>query len=388
MLSYVTDNFQGKNHYIYRRWGASCGSARKDSRHRMKPRSRYKPVLINALIALGISLVANFSILIFRLVPRSDKTGREGEAWIKLMHSWTYQSLEFLYYFLLAFILLVVVTAKAGGVRRHVFAKRALLCIGITCVLYFFAPHVSREGYITVLFNAHHLINPMLILKVSFTLAVVLLYGKIYELVYQKQNIVLENQVLRNENLQTTYDTLVNQINPHFFFNSLNSLSMLVREGRNDNALAYIDRLSDTFRYILDEGRSGGTTLEEELRFTEAYKYLLEVRYEGKLSFEIDIEPRYLRWTLPSLSLQPLIENVVKHNKITSASPMRVSVVTRDGSLVVSNPVSPKMDAEPGSGIGLSNLSQRYVMLTGRDIEVSEDGETFSVGLPLGEPHK
>ena len=351
----------------------------------MTSKNKYSPLLVNALIAAAVSLMANFSIFILRLIPRPEKPWSD-EVWVKLMYSWKFQSLEIFFYFLLAFVLITVIASRYGSNARFSYLKRALICTGIAVVSYFLAPHVSKEGYITVIFNAHHLMKPMLLLKISFTLVVALLYGKIFELVFQKQNVMLENELLRNENLQTTYDTLVNQVNPHFFFNSLNSLAMLVREGRNDNALEYIDRLSDTFRYILDERRSAGTTLEEELRFTEAYKYLLEVRYEGKLSFEMLIEPRYLNWTLPSLSLQPLIENVVKHNKITKASPMKITVATQDGFLVVANPISRKMDVEKRGGIGLRNLSQRYVLLTGRDISVSEEGECFSVSLPLGEP--
>ncbi|MCD8072845.1 MAG: histidine kinase [Alistipes sp.] len=198
----------------------------------------------------------------------------------------------------------------------------------------------------------------------------------------------MENQLLKTENLQTTYNTLVNQINPHFFFNSLNSLSMLVREKHNEQALKYIDRLSETFRYILQNGQSGGTTLGEELEFMEAYKYLLEVRYEGKLFFEVDIQEKYLPWTMPSLSIQPLIENIVKHNVVTSRQPMHVWIRTTDGSLSISNPVYPKMHDGDPSGIGLENLSHRYKLLTGRDITVLNDGATFTVELPLSEPEK
>ena len=117
-------------------------------------------------------------------------------------------------------------------------------------------------------------------MKCSFVLIVSVLYGLIFELIYQKQHITIENEQLKNENLQTRYNMLANQISPHFLFNSLNSLSMLVREKSNDKALLYIDRLADTFRYMLQSGQGELTTLSEELRFTEAYLYLLTIRYE------------------------------------------------------------------------------------------------------------
>ncbi|MCC8034776.1 MAG: histidine kinase [Rikenellaceae bacterium] len=295
---------------------------------------------------------------------------------------------NFFYYLIFALILLTVLTTNIQGMRIKYFG-RAVICLGIAVIFYFISPVFSlREGTMSLLFSRRNLIDPSVITKISFTLIISILYGKIFQLIYQKQSVQMENQLLKTENLQTTYNTLVNQINPHFFFNSLNSLSMLVREKHNRQALTYIDRLSGTFRYILQNGQSGGTTLEEELKFMEAYKYLLEVRYEGKLFFDINVGDRYLHWTMPSLSIQPLIENIVKHNVITSSRPMHVSIYTRHGSLFVANPVHPKMHNGDPSGIGLENLSHRYELLTGRDITVDNDGVTFTVGLPLCEPEK
>jgi LytS/YehU family sensor histidine kinase len=176
---------------------------------------------------------------------------------------------------------------------------------------------------------------------------------------------------------------LVGQINPHFFFNSLNSLSMLVREQDNDRALEYIEQLSYTFRYIIQNGQSGVTTLREEMAFAEAYAYLFKIRYEDKLFFDIDIDEKYMEWTLPALSLQPLIGNAVKHNTITSKNPLHVIIRVVDGVLEVENVKSQKLDIEPSTGIGLQNLSSRWQIVAGRDIEVVDEPERFLVRLPL-----
>jgi LytS/YehU family sensor histidine kinase len=176
---------------------------------------------------------------------------------------------------------------------------------------------------------------------------------------------------------------LMGQINPHFFFNSLNSLSMLVREQDNDRALEYIDQLSYTFRYIIQNGQSGMTTLSEEMEFAEAYAYLFKIRYEDKLFFDIDIAEEYMSWTLPALSLQPLIGNAVKHNTITSKNPMRVVIRVVDGVLEVENKKSQKLDTEPSTGIGLKNLRSRWQIVASRDIEVIDEAERFLVRLPL-----
>ena len=202
-------------------------------------------------------------------------------------------------------------------------------------------------------------------------------------LLKQRQMMVVENERLKTENIAARYNMLMGQINPHFFFNSLNSLSMLVREQDNDRALEYIDQLSYTFRYIIQNGQSSVTTLREEIAFAEAYAYLFKIRYEDKLFFEFDIDDEYLSWTLPALSLQPLIGNAVKHNTITSKSPLCVTIRVVDGMLEVENKKHAKLDIEPSTGIGLQNLRSRWQIVAGRDIEVIDDDKRFMVRLPL-----
>ncbi|MEG2239857.1 MAG: histidine kinase, partial [Alistipes sp.] len=222
--------------------------------------------------------------------------------------------------------------------------------------------------------------------KCSFAVVVTMLYGRIYVLISQRQAVVVENEQLKNENLTTRYNMLVSQINPHFFFNSLNSLAMLVREKLNDKALTYIDRLSYTFRYILQNGQSTLISLEEEVRFIEAYSYLFKVRYADKLFFDIAIDEKYRAWMLPAMSLQPLIGNAVKHNTITKNKPFHITIRTQDDYLIVSNPKVPKLEPEPGTGIGLENLRNRWHLITGRHIEVIDTGTEFIVRLPLQKP--
>ena len=101
---------------------------------------------------------------------------------------------------------------------------------------------------------------------------------------------------------------------------------MLVRERDGEKALTYIDQLSYTFRYIIQNGQSTLMTLDEELKFIEAYSYLFEIRYADKLFFDIDVDDKYRSWTLPALSLQPLIGNAVKHNTITRSKPFHISI--------------------------------------------------------------
>ena len=220
----------------------------------------------------------------------------------------------------------------------------------------------------------------------DLAVAVSVLYGRIYVLISQRQAVVVENEQLKNENLTTRYNMLVGQINPHFFFNSLNSLAMLVREKHDEKALTYIDQLSYTFRYIIQNGQSMLMTLDEELKFLEAYSYLFKIRYADKLFFDVDVDEKYLGWKLPAFSLQPLIDNAVKHNSITRSKPFHISVRTEGDLLVVSNPKVPKLEPEPSTGIGLENLRNRWHLITGSDIGIDDDSQTFTVRMPLQNP--
>ncbi len=298
-------------------------------------------------------------------------------------------ALQIVFYFLFAFILLTVMTAGAArNASVKFYLSRTAWCIAVAIAMWLVTPVIRpRSGELTImamsLGRGFFSIDIMVIMKCSFAVAFALLYGRTYQLSHQREDIMLENEQLKSENLRARYNTLVGQINPHFLFNSLNSLSALVREGRSDDAVRYIDRLSDTFRYTIRNEPHTTTTLGEELEFVGAYKYLLEVRFAGKLFIDIDVEEEKLGWKLPTFSIQPLVENAVKHNTVSRARPLHISIRTEGGSLVVSNPVNPKIEPEKGTGIGLANLANRWQLLTGGGIEVSDDGKTFSVKLPF-----
>ena len=136
-----------------------------------------------------------------------------------------------------------------------------------------------------------------------------------------------EIERLRFENLQSRCDALANQVNPHFFFNSLNGISSLIRKKNDENTLTYVNQLSDIFRYILQSDRKGVVTLREELEFIQSFRYVMEVRFANKLSFTIDVdEAQKDVLTLPVLSLLPLVDNVTVHNRIDSEHKMDISI--------------------------------------------------------------
>lgn len=393
----------------------------------MKTTTNKKTFALNLLIAIVISVVVNFSYFVFimvnnrqaeeqtktevvqeqkseqakavvaennkeEVVVREESISRHTHQRGGRSNVWNtpkgrvFMWVDMLYYVAVALLLLWIMTTPTRR-RKWGYVGRLMVCLALLTLFYFIAPHLTWQGEIIITASSRRLFNPMLLLKLSATYIIIVLYGKIFQMHYKQQEIEVENERLKNENLTWQYNTLVNQVNPHFLFNSLNSLSMLVREGKKDDALVYIDQMSDTYRYIIQDGTAEMTTVENELRFLEAYKYLLEIRYAGKLHVEVEVDKSLYAYTLPPLSIQPLIENAVKHNTISSSHPMTISIsADEDGYIVVANTITPKLEAEESTGIGLRNLSHRCTLLTERDIVVENNGSTFVVKLPITKP--
>ena len=208
--------------------------------------------------------------------------------------------------------------------------------------------------------------------------------GHFYAMYSEQNRKELEIERLQTENLQSRCDALANQINPHFFFNSLNGLATLVRGNKKTETLEYIDKLSEVFRYVLQGEKKGLVPLGEELKFIDSFRFLQEIRYADKFSFNIDIPEEKKLLLVPVLSLLPLIENVVKHNMIDRENRMCISLfISEKDELVISNPIYRKIDLPDKNGIGLTNLSDRYRLLLNREIRIENKNDVFNVYLPL-----
>ena len=191
----------------------------------------------------------------------------------------------------------------------------------------------------------------------------------------------VETERLRAENLASRYQSLKEQINPHFLFNSLNTLTYLVYENQ-DQAAQFIKKLSEVYRYVLDTRNQEVVAWQEELTFVRSYVFLQKIRFGDSLRICIDL-PENLPGMIPPLSLQMLLENAVKHNEISEEQPLSVTITLQDEAyVVVSNNVQPKDIGERPSGIGLNNIKARYAYLTPQPVVVSSDA-FFTVKLPL-----
>lgn len=199
--------------------------------------------------------------------------------------------------------------------------------------------------------------------------------------VTQYQQTLIENEHLQAENMRIRYETLEQQLSPHFLFNSLNTLDGLIGVD-NDGAHNYLHALSDTFRYTL--GHHQTVTLGEELQFTRCYVAMMQMRY-GKeaLLVKENIDPTLLEHHLPPISLQLLVENAVKHNVATIRRPLTIVIESGKDSVTVRNVKQPKAEQDEGTGTGLANLSGRYNMLFHKNISITNTDDTFSVVLPL-----
>lgn len=210
------------------------------------------------------------------------------------------------------------------------------------------------------------------------------LMGHITMLYLDKRKKEQEIEELTIKNLQSSYDALTNQINPHFFFNSLNGLSSLIRKKDDEITLTYLNELSDVFRYILQSNKKGLVSLADELSFVDSFRYMMEVRFANKLEYNIDVDDSMLASRLPVLSILPLLDNVVVHNMIDSDHKMVIDIrLNEQNELVVSNPIYPKLVSPTTNGTGLKNLESRFQLLMGNSIRVLDDGNTFTVFLPL-----
>lgn len=187
--------------------------------------------------------------------------------------------------------------------------------------------------------------------------------------------------ILQSENDTARYTALQNQLNPHFLFNSLNTLIAEI-EYNPMNAVHFTKHLSSVYRYVLQSQDKTLVALGEELEFMHSYLFLHEVRLGNCLTCSNDIPTQYADSMLPPLTLQLLAENVIKHNSITQSKPMTITIGIENEYLVVSNPIHPKKSSV-SSGVGLQNLAKRSKLMSGKEIIVEKEKEIFIVKVPL-----
>lgn len=226
--------------------------------------------------------------------------------------------------------------------------------------------------------------------ELSRTIGIQIFYHFIYFSVYegwyilrQWQRETVETSALEKVSLQSQLASLQHQVNPHFLFNSLNSLSSLIGENPIQ-ADAFLDELTSVFRYLMQASERQLVTLGEEVAFIRAYFHLLQTRYQSGLVLALAVDESHEGQFIPPLTLQLLVENAVRYNAILPEKPLHIRIyTTADQRLHVANTLQPKIIRVDTTGSGLNNLATRYQLLNRGDLTIDEQPGWFIVGLPL-----
>ena len=177
-------------------------------------------------------------------------------------------------------------------------------------------------------------------------------------------------------------ENLKNQLNPHFLFINLSVLASLVYKDQ-DKAVEFINELSKVYRYILENKNAELVSLQAELDFLEHYIYLLKIRFDSSISFDILIDDYCKSLFMPPMSLQMLVENAIQHNEASQSNPLRISIYTGLKLITIKNPVNFRRDKIISSKTGLKNIESRYSFFTSQQVDITNDGKVFQVTLPL-----
>lgn len=264
-------------------------------------------------------------------------------------------------------------------------AKRnALFLITIVCTVFFvnfigstiisFIPGVNMVGG-----------KPMikgLIFSILITIMIMAIYEAIYYNIRLKKS-VREEEQSKQAIVQAQLDTLRNQAQPHFFFNTLNTLRDIIDQNSKEDAKQFVDKLSDMYRFLLEAGNANLISLRDELKFSKAYIHIQSERFGDNLKLNWNIPKTSLDAMIVPMSLQLLLENAIKHNVVSRAKPLEVTINIKDDYVVVDNKIQAKSTQLPSTKVGLKNIEKRYALITGKSIRIVNNGTQFSVSLPL-----
>jgi hypothetical protein len=250
-------------------------------------------------------------------------------------------------------------------------------------------------GAIALVFWGYHAtsflgfsLHPAIVYQCFFlALAITLISASVWETGYTfslwKKSLTLKEK-LQQQSFEHQFEMLKSQVNPHFLFNCFNTLSSLISENPHQ-AEAFLNELSKVYRYLLRNNRDSLSTLKAELDFISSYLVLLQTRH-GITAVQINtkIDKRYLNYLLPSLTLQLLVENAVKHNVATKSSPLIIDIFTAAGNiLVITNNVQKRHIAYASNGVGLENIRSKFELMKQPGFQVMDMAENFTVVMPL-----
>jgi uncharacterized membrane-anchored protein YhcB (DUF1043 family) len=339
---------------------------------------------ITLLLSFAIGIMIHFQMVTELLFGDGER--RHGG---KLMISMSHLGWEFLITVFVAFLMFALNFYILKPLEKHY--KLKVFTIPVAVILTVISVFVLNDLFFSLL----NIIDPEprtmgfhdeFIYRNFFVSGLVIGCVLIIRLVSLKQSVQIENETLKSEALQRQFESLKNQLSPHFLFNSLTALKTLINESPSI-AQNYVNNLSKALRYTLQSNEKQLVTLKEEMDFTESYLFLIKMRFDTNLSVKIETEEKYMIYMLPPLTVQTLVENAVKHNEVSKRKPLTLIIKTTESpSLIVMNTIQEKITMDDGTGIGLANLSKQFQLLLGKDIIISNENNEFRVEVPLIKP--
>jgi sensor histidine kinase YesM len=239
---------------------------------------------------------------------------------------------------------------------------------------------VMVEGIpFSVFLSQEHMANYLV--AIIITLVVTLAFHAFYFYKAYAENKVKEQKVIAGT-ASAQFESLKNQIDPHFLFNSLNVLSSLIEENP-DNAQKFTTSLSKIYRYVLEQKDKELVSVEEELSFAKTYMNLLKMRFENSISYELPTDFDNPEAKVVPLSLQLLLENTIKHNVVSEQKPLHIKIYIENNYLIVENNLQKKEVLQDRKGVGLQNIVNRYGLISERKVLVDQTETAFKVKIPI-----
>jgi two-component system, LytTR family, sensor kinase len=285
----------------------------------------------------------------------------------------------YLHIFVMHWLRVMFPSMKQTGLRLTILGLSHLALVSITYIILFFAYDATH-------FLGYKLDPTGLYYALFSGLGLTMVATSMWEADYtikQWKNSLTEKEQLQQLTIQQEFETLKSQVNPHFLFNCFNTLSSLIVEDRKQ-AEVFLNELSKVYRYLLRNNEDGLSSLQTEIKFIESYYRLLKTRHGDAVQLSIETDKKYDHYLLPSLTLQLLVENAVKHNVLSKNKPLVIDIFTTAGNkLVVSNNLQLRTLKVPSNKVGLDNIKAKYELLNQTGFQVLKDNKTFSVVLPL-----
>ena len=270
-----------------------------------------------------------------------------------------------------------------NNIRKRLFTQSIFLLVVYIVVKNLSSILLNQIPYLKIdepVFELSHVVANLISLTLAALVFTVYEGNYFYSLLNKS---IIEKEQLERKNIESQLEGLKNQVNPHFLFNSLNTLSYIIPEDQ-EVAVSFVHKLSKVYRYILEIRDKKLIALSEELNFVHAYVFLLKERFGENLKVEIDIPKKYYNHKLVPLSLQILFENVIKHNIISASKPLTIEVFMEgEKKLVVKNNLQRKNQVVSSTKMGLQNIKNRYQFFSEEKVKVITTSDSFIVVLPL-----